>query len=185
MKTSIAFIVLFAFCMQPFVLRADDDDEKMYKGIRFGYQNSQLSESNWGELTSFYAGFFAARKLGASKFLSLYTGLEYYETGTTENDDNIVKLGYINLPLNLRAKIGPVYGFGGFNLAFKVGETVKVAGVDVSDAADIKGFDLGGQLGLGAKVAFIGIEIKYNVGLLEIYQNNTTSHFQAGLCVYF
>jgi hypothetical protein len=76
--------------------------------------------------------FFAARKLGVSKFLSLYTGLEYYETGTKENDDNIVKLGYINLPLNLRAKIGPVYGFGGFNLAFKVGETVKAGRLSMS-----------------------------------------------------
>lgn len=197
MKTKIYLFLLLVFCIQPCVLKAegpgkanynllrDDDDEKMYKGLRFGWQQSQLSESDWDPLSSFYAGIFAARKLGVSKFLSIYTGLEYYETGSRENDKNIIKLSYISLPLNLRVKLGPAYAFGGVNPSFKIADKVKVLGVDVSDEADISGFDMGGQLGVGAKLAFIGIELKYNVGFIQVIDDNTTSHLQAGLCLYF
>ena len=178
--------MLFAMCIQPAILVAqDEEDEKMYKGIKFGYQNSQLSESEWGELSSFYAGFFAAKKLGASKLFSIYTGLEYYETGTHENDDNTIKLSYISLPINLRIKLGPVYGFGGINPSFKIAEKVKILGADAKDLVDFTVFDMGGQLGLGAKIAFIGVEVKYNLGFIDIGNGNKTSHLQAGLCIYF
>ena len=185
MKTKICILVLVAICIQPFILRAQDDDEKLYKGIRFGYQNSQLSESDWGELSSFYVGIFGAKKIGVSKLLSIYTGLEYYETGTYHDADNQVKISYLSLPINLRVKLGPMYGFGGVNPSFKIGEDAKLLGVDVSDQTKISGFDMGAQLGIGAKLAFIGIEVKYNLGFIDISDGNKTSHLQAGLCVYF
>ena len=71
MKKIIYFIMLFAMCIQPAILLAqDEEDEKMYKGIKFGYQNSQLSKSDWGELSSFYAGFFDRLPEGSGPMFS-------------------------------------------------------------------------------------------------------------------
>ncbi len=167
-----------------------DENKKLYKGIRFGYQSSNFSNSDWGDLTSFYAGIFAVKKLGAGKLLSLYTGLEYYQTGASEDDNNEIILGYISLPINLRVQIGPVYAFGGFNPSFKISEDVTIAGQDPGDAFDINGFDVGGQIGLGAKFLFLGAEVKYNKGLISVFDSvngdeNMTEHLQAGLCLYF
>jgi hypothetical protein len=164
---------------------SDDDDKQFYKGIRLGYQNSNFSESEWDDLNSFYVGVFGAKKFGAGKLLSLYTGLEYYQTGSVENDDNKIVLSYLSLPINLRLKLGPVYAFGGFNPSFKIGETAKASGIDISDNLDAEVFDVGGQVGVGVKFLFLGLELKYNQGLIDVFEDNTTHHLQAGLCVYF
>jgi Outer membrane protein beta-barrel domain len=184
------FLLAFILIPSTSVLAGSDDDEKLYKGIRAGYQASNFSESDWDDLTSFYVGIFGAKRLGAGKLLSLYTGLEYYQTGASEDADNEIILGYLSLPINLRVKLGPVYAFGGFNPSFKISEDAKFLGVDIADDLDINGFDIGGQLGLGAKIAFIGVELKYNLGLTSVFTNsvdedNTTEHLQAGVCVYF
>lgn len=184
MKTIIYFILLATICLRPSILFGQDEEEKLYKGIRFGYQNSNLSESSFKELSSFYAGIFGGHALGGGHFLSIYTGLEYYQTGTKENDDNEIVLSYLSLPINLRGKLGPVYAFLGVNPSLKVHEKVKILGADVSDATSISAFDMGSQFGLGARIAFIGIEVKYNLGFIDIWDGNKTSHLQAGLCVY-
>ena len=162
---------------------AGDDDKKFYKGVRFGYQSSNLSESDWDDLHSFYVGVFGARKIGAGKLLSIYSGLEYYQTGTEENNDNKIVLNYLSVPLNLRVKLGPVYAFGGFNPSFKIAEKAKAGGEDFD--TDFNSFDIGGQIGIGVKFLFMGAELKYNQGLSDIGDENKTNHLQAGLCVYF
>ena len=142
-----------------------------------------------GDLSSFYAGFFGVKKIGAGKLLSLYSGLEFYQTGAQENDDNKIVLSYISIPINLRVKIGPVYAFGGVNPSFKIGEEVKFAGVDVSEVAEVNSFDIGGQIGIGAKFLFLGVEVKYNQGFIDAFtdgtESSTTNHLQVGACVYF
>lgn len=185
MKTNIYLTMLLAICLQSSNLFGQDDEEKLYKGIRFGYQTSNLSESSSDDLSSFYAGIFGGHAIGHGTFFSIYTGLEYYQTGTHHDNDNEIVLSYLSLPINLRGRIGPVYAFLGINPSLKIGEKVKVLGADVSDLTEISAFDMGSQFGLGAKIAFIGIEVKYNLGFIDIFDGNTTSHLQAGLCVYF
>ena len=96
------------------VLAADDDDKQFYKGIRVGYQGSNIDNSDMGDLTSFYVGFFGVKRIGAGKLLSIYSGLEYFQNGATDDEDNKIVLGYLSIPINLRVQIGPVYAFGGF-----------------------------------------------------------------------
>ena len=192
----ISLVLLMVFITFTTIAR-HDKDSKLYKGVRVGYQSSNLfdgSTSLHDNLSSFYVGFFGVKKLGAGKLLSLYSGLTFYQTGSKKNDDNQVVLGYISIPVSLRVKIGPAYAFGGFNAAFKVGEKVedaslKIAGIDAADFYDINGFDAGAQIGIGAKIAFIGAELKYNWGLIDISggEGNSinTQHFQAGLNFYF
>jgi hypothetical protein len=163
--------------------------KKLYKGIRFGYQDSNFSESDGDDLSSWYAGFFGVKSLGAGKLLSIYSGIEYFQNGTSNDGDNEIILGYISIPVNLRVQIGPLYAFAGFDPSFKVYEKVTILPQDV-DNFDINGFDIGGQIGIGAKFLFLGAEIKYNQGLTSVFtdagdKENTSHHIQAGLCVYF
>ncbi|HEX5002821.1 MAG TPA: outer membrane beta-barrel protein [Bacteroidia bacterium] len=177
-------LILVCSTRNVFAGSGDDDDDKKYsKGIRVGYQSSNLSESDWDNLNSFYVGIFGCRKFGAGKLLSLYSGLEYYQTGSEKNADNKIVLSYLDIPINLKFKLGMFYAFGGFNPAFKVSDNAKVAGKDVD--TDFDSFDIGGQLGVGIKFLFFGAEVKYNQGLIDIGNSNTTSHLQAGLCFYF
>jgi len=191
-------LLLFAFVFIPTtIVLADDDDKPFYKGIRVGWQQSNISNSEMGDLSSFYAGFFGVKKIGAGKLISMYSGLEFYQTGAQENDDNKIVLSYISIPINLRVKIGPVYAFGGVNPAFKIMNEITAGGVDVSDFQladgskpyEVNTFDIGGQVGVGAKFLFLGVEIKYNQGFLNVFkddtESSTTNHLQVGACVYF
>ena len=186
-------ILLLVFAILGSSVIAQDDDGKLYKGIRAGFQSSNIKDGGdeidgFDPYSGFYVGIFGARSLGAGKLLSLYSGLTFYQTGTKQDDDNKIVLSYISIPVNLRVKVGPAYAFGGFNAAFKVGEDSKFGGQDAEDLLDISGFDAGAQIGIGAKISFIGAELKYNAGLVDIADGEDgvkTSHFQAGLCVYF
>jgi hypothetical protein len=182
-KTALIVLLLTMGFLPAIAGGGDDDDKKFYKGVRFGYQSSNLSESDWDDLSSFYVGVFGVKKIGAGNLLSLYSGLEYYQTGTDKNADNKIVLNYLSIPLNLRLKLGPVYAFGGFNPSFMIADNAKIGGQDVDP--DINGFDIGGQIGIGVKFLFLGVELKYNQGLTDVGNDNKTNHLQAGLCVYF
>jgi len=190
MKNFLLIFLLALIVLPTTSVLADDDDKAIYKGLRFGWQDSNFGNSDWDDLSSFYAGIFVVKKIGAGKLLSIYSGLEYYQTGTSQDANNKIVLGYLSIPINLRLKVGPVYGFAGFNPSFKIMEDAKFAGVDVSDDVNVNGFDIGGQVGIGAKFLFLGVEVKYNQGLTSVFtdsngDDNTTHHLQAGLCVYF
>lgn len=191
-------LLLIGFVLIPTVkVLADDDDKPFYKGIRVGWQQSNISNSEWGDLSSFYAGFFGVKKIGVGKLLSIYSGLEFYQTGAQENSDNKIVLSYISLPINLRVKIGPVYAFGGVNPSLKIMDEMTIGGTDVSDLQladgskpfEVNAFDIGGQIGIGAKFLFLGVEVKYNQGFLDVFkegtESSTTNHLQVGACVYF
>ena len=183
-KTALIVLLLTMGFLPAVAGGGDDDDKKFYKGVRFGYQSSNLSESDWDDLSSFYVGVFGGHKIGGGRLLSIYSGLEYYQTGTRKNEDNKIVLNYLSIPLNLRFKFGPVYAFGGFNPSLKIADNAKVGGADFDP--DVNGFDIGGQIGIGFKFLFMGLEVKYNKGLSQIDDSdNTTQHLQAGLNVYF
>ena len=105
----ILFFLLLGFVLIPTEkILADDDDKPFYKGIRVGWQQSNFSNSDWGDLSSFYAGFFGVKKIGLGKLFSFYSGLEFYQIGSKEDNDNKFVISYISVPINLRVKVGPV-----------------------------------------------------------------------------
>jgi len=195
----ILFFLFLGFVLIPTEkILADDDDKPFYKGIRVGWQQSNFSNSDWGDLSSFYAGFFGVKKIGLGKLLSFYSGLEFYQIGSQKDNDNKFVISYISVPINLRVKVGPVYGFGGFNPSFKVMDEIIVGGVDASEIIlsngnsipfGVNAFDIGGQVGIGAKFLFLGVEVKSNQGFLDVFrdvtESTTSHHLQVGACVYF
>ncbi|MBK3517639.1 outer membrane beta-barrel protein [Carboxylicivirga marina] len=166
------------------------------KGIRAGWQSSfiaidgvDLSDDSNG----FYAGFFKSNNIGVS-ILKLDSGIEYYQVNGKKNllelfNEDIVgelKLHYINIPIALRVKLGPVYGLGGVSGAIKVAGKFEVNGQEV-DGMDVSTFDAGMHLGLGVKVLKFGIEAKYNWGLVDIIEDSDskTEYLQIGAVLFF
>lgn len=77
-------------------------------------------------------------------------------------------------------------------------DEIIVGGVDASEIIlsngnsipfGVNAFDIGGQVGIGAKFLFLGVEVKYNQGFLDVFrdvtESTTSHHLQVGACVYF
>ncbi len=162
------------------------------KGIRAGWQssyltigNQELSESSNG----FYVGFFKSNNIGID-LLKLNSGIEYYQiNGKANSDLNLktdLKLHYLSIPISLRAKIGPVYGFAGVNGAIKLGGDFTFMGEDIG-VSDVSTFDAGGHLGIGFKFMMLGVEAKYNWGFVDIMDDvdSKTEYLQIGAVLFF
>jgi hypothetical protein len=123
MNEALLVLALVAYLIN----KGNAQDEKPQKnGIRFGYHaasmvkdGSKPDESK--TLNRFYAGFFRSKKLGG--ILHFDSGIEYFQNGLKYTGDAKRTLHTIRIPLDLRLKIGPVYGLGGAAANFKVGKS--------------------------------------------------------------
>jgi len=156
------------------------------RGIRFGYIDSKLDKGSAGlydrGYSSFYVGFFNDQRIIPMLYFS--SGLDYYQSGSKENDGNKLVLHYLSVPLALKLKIGPVHGIGGIHGAVKVSSKLTVLGQS-SSAKDFGSFDAGAFLGAGIQILFIAAEIKYNWGLVDIYNGYKNNFMQVGLTLSF
>lgn len=162
--------------------------EKIDKGIKAGWQYSNLykdGESLFDDpYNGFYVGFFSNKKFLKTKLLQLNSALTYYQIGAKSSDSLKLKLHYLNLPVSLKVKLGPLYVFGGLNGALKLGGEKNILG-EKYDVKDFTTFDAGAFVGIGAKIAIIGIEVKYDWGLVDVNNGYKTQYLQAGLTVSF
>jgi hypothetical protein len=156
------------------------------RGIRGGYIEGKLDKGSAGLFdkgyNSFYVGFFNDQKI--IPMLYFYSGLDYYQTGSKTNDDNKLVLHYCSIPIALKLKIGPVMAFGGVHGAVKVSSRLTVLG-ESSPAKDFSTFDAGAFLGAGLHILFIGAEVKYTWGLVDIYNGYKNNFWQFGLTLGF
>ncbi len=155
------------------------------KGIRAGYQNSflKIDGEKFGSANDgFYIGFFKSNNI--VPLLKWNTGLEYYQVGSNSKEGDI-KLHYLSVPVSLKLKLGPVYGFAGVNGAIKLGGSsdFEAIGAGVSDFSTL---DAGTHLGLGFKFLMLGIEAKYNWGLVNQTDGDFRSEYlQVGAVLFF
>lgn len=156
------------------------------RGIRGGWIESEISKGGDSYLDakykSFYVGMFNDQKL--IPMLYIYTALDYYQTGSKYNDNNKLILHYISIPLGLKLKIGPVQAFGGVHGAVKVSSTYNLLAQPIS-SEKFSTFDAGTFIGLGLSIAFIGAEVKYTKGLVDINRGYKNNFWQVGLTLWF
>ena len=183
---------LFAILIMGFTLTVSADDGKGKKGIRAGFQTSNIyynGSSLESNLNSFYVGFFKDTKI--FPMLHFGTGLEYSQMGTFEDNDNKFVMHYLSIPLNLKLKIGPFYGLGGVAANFKVGEKWTIQGLEATSITKAKNFDVPVYAGLGFKVLMLQIEARYYWGTIDLYENTPTidpyktQYFQLGVGISF
>jgi hypothetical protein len=184
MKKALFLLMAFAMLMIAPLVKADEGPDG--KGIRAGYQNSFFrmdgDKAFDDPYNNFYIGFFKSNNI--VPLLKLNSGIEYFQVGGKSNDAEL-KLHYLSVPLSLRLKLGPIYGLGGFNGAIKLGGSSDFAAIG-ADTGDFSTIDAGAHLGVGFKFLMLGIEAKYNWGLIEQTDNNLKSEYlQVGAVLFF
>lgn len=158
-------------------------------GIRAGYLMSNVNgiEPSPNALHGFYAGFYHDRPIGDSKILWINGGTEYTQAGWSYDENNFQRLHYISLPGALKVKFGPVFLQGGFNLNFKVGETILVDGEDAkTDENKSKFFNFPLHAGLGVMLGPLTIDARYHYGLSNLNDTeNNIAYLQVGAGFHF
>ena len=166
------------------------DDKPQKNGIRVGYHAaSMVKDGSKPEesktLSSFYVGFFRSKKIGG--ILHFDSGIEYFQNGLKYTGDAKRTLHTISIPLDLRLKIGPVYGIGGAAANFKVSESFDVGDNSFTpiDSDKSNWFDIAAFAGAGVKVWILSVEARYHWGLLEVRNDLYSRYFQIGAAVSF
>ena len=154
-------------------------------GIRVGYHQSDIynnGTSSGYPNSNFYIGVYKNNKIIPT--LHWMFGVEYFQNGYKESNDNKWTLGTISVPINLKFKIGPVFAVGGVAANFKISEKLVTGGVDIEDQAST--FDLPLFLGAGFRILILNIEARYHWGMLEINDSGVKNQYlQVGVGVSF
>ena len=183
-KKILTIIVLCALSWGSFTTYAGDP---VKKGPIAGWHYSDIlkdgSSLYGGHYNSFFVGFFSNKNLGASGLLQFNSAIMYYQNGSKEDNDNWMRLHYLNIPLSLKVKIGPVYAFAGASGAIKLGGENHTLGIK-TDVKEINTWDAGVHGGIGAKVWILGIEAKYNWGLVDLSDGYKSQYLQLGILLY-
>jgi hypothetical protein len=156
-------------------------------GIHGGYIESDFKKSgnsylDFNKHKNFYVGFCKDTKI--IPLLHFMSGLDYYQAGAKLDDNNKLILHYLSVPLGLKLKLGPFEAFGGVHGAVKVSSKLTVLGQEVS-GEKFSTFDAGYFVGAGLKILFIGAEVRYTQGFVDVYKGYKNNFWQAGLGLWF
>jgi hypothetical protein len=185
-KTIFVLVTVLITSVSSFSQDKDDKDgPKRNYGFGAGVNFTSIHEGNTGGISTFYGSFIMNQRL--VPFFKLQTGLTYLRNGATIDADNDAELtlDYLQVPVLLRIKIGPIFLLTGFTGAVKIGQNY-TGDFDIKKG-DIKGFDFTSQLGGGFKLANFTIEGRYNWGKTNIYQGEGATvdyhsrYFQLGV----
>ena len=120
-------------------------------------------------------------------------GLEYLQNGAESTVDGSYSLGYVSIPIHIRAKLGPVFALVGVAANFKVTEA-KSGVFDSPGYLDSPGaFDLPLVAGFGFSFLMFSVEARYHYGTQVTNTRNefnvstdfTTSYLQLGVSAEF
>jgi len=182
----------YVFLLTSVAIQAQSEDEDNIRGIRGGWQSSDLfydnKEVGSTPLNAFYAGFFNENKI--IPMLYIGSGFEYFQNGSViSSNDTTYKQHLLSVPVYLKFKIGPVYAVGGASANFKVAEKYLFGDnkFDVPDALKANWFDIPVHLGLGVQILMFRVEAKYYWGTFDMYDNSSAKmqYFQLGAAVAF
>ena len=183
----LVFCVFFGFAFAPATAQ---DDKPKKNGIRAGYHGATLvyegsEPDSASTLSSFYVGFFRSKKIAT--ILHFDSGIEYFQNGVSYSSNSKRVLHTISVPLDLRLKVGPVYGVGGAAMNFKVSEEYKYGSNSYkpSDASKSNWFDIAAFAGAGVKIWILSVEARYHWGLLEVRNDLNSRYFQLGAAISF
>ena len=186
MKMKINIVLIL--CFIGLVSLAAKPVDKMKFGMRLGWQNSNLKNNGNsmfdGAYNGFFIGVFGDKQISKSGLTEINVGLTYYQVGSRYNENNKVTLHYLNLPVSFKVNVGPAYGFAGLNGAIKIGGQSYLLGIKF-DADNFDALDAGVFIGAGATFSRVGVEAKYDWGLVDLTNGYKTRYFQLGLMVYF
>ena len=170
-------------------IQAQDSEDK-FAGIRFGFHSAGLvidgeKPDTTNSLNNFYIGFFREKKI--APLLYWGSGVEYFQNGTKYTNNSKRVLHTLSVPLNLKLKVGPIFGVAGAAANFKVSEKIVIGDTNTSptDSNKSNWFDVPIYIGAGVKILFISVEARYHWGLLDIQKGYYNRYFQLGAALSF
>lgn len=166
-----------------------DDDKPSLLTITAGWSFADYVFDDAATSTDGKSGFFvgARKDIKIIPMLHFNTGLLYTQQGAVIKglgDDITVKTSYIDIPVGLKFKIGPVFATGGISGNIKVGDNFDEV---FGDEVELKGFDWAYSFGLGAKIAMFSLDLRWNNSFGDIIKDSDgggelkNSYFLVGL----
>jgi len=141
-------------------------------GARAGLNSSNLHETNFNNRQGFHLGAYYRIKLGA---IDIEPGLQFSEKGYkgTENitGDNVSeRLNYIDVPLLIRFNfLKAINIFAGPQASVLASRKYRLGNTSSSSTDIIKGYDLGGVVGVGLKLPLgLNLQASYDIGLTSL-----------------
>ncbi len=192
----IRFLLICGLLLSVSIAQAQKDDDKpslLTITAGWSFADYVLDDETIGG-TDPRSGFFAGLRKDVKivPMLHFNTGLLYTQQGTVFTglgDDIEIKTSYIDIPVGVKFKIGPVFATGGISGNIKVGDNFDEIAGDGPDAAELKGFDWAYSFGLGAKISIFSLDMRWNNSFGDIVKDNEgggelkNSYFLVGLGV--
>jgi hypothetical protein len=183
-KLSMFFLILLLASQ----VRAGDDEKDRPNGFRIGYVWSNLTKSGENaadNLDGLYAGFVRSMKL--APLFKFETGMEFCMNGAKQTENSKLQLGYLVLPAQVKAQLGPLVGQVGVNGNFRILQKFTVNGnsVDIDDSNRAAFFDLAVNAGAGFNILALTIEARYYWGLIDVRDGWYNRYAQLGLKINF
>ena len=156
-------------------------------GVRAGLQTAQLK----GDLDDlfnnnqnrYFVGIF--KESWVVPLLRFHMGLEYYETGSRDNGVDL-KLGYLSVPVALKADIGLFNVYGGISGAYRLFAHEEVNGDRLEVPGDkYERLDYSTFVGGGINILFIGVDIRHHWGRREVIDGYKNRFWQVGATLRF
>lgn len=164
------------------------EDKKITKGFRVGFNSSLYYEDgNKLDDSKRYGGFYIGG-YGESRIIPLLrygSGIEYRLNGVNLDKGNKINYHYLNVPLYLKAKVGPVFALTGVAPGLKITESKSLKVIDPFNNEKARRLDVPLFIGCGFKFLMISVDARYNWGLIEIYDEVKSQYLQIGASVYF
>lgn len=174
-------LLLFAFVTLLGITAATAQD------VQFGVKGGLNFASGYGDnsddlgtVTSFHAGI--ASEIPLSERFSFQPEILYSGQGY-DQDDNTVKLDYLNIPL-----MGKYYLLEGFSLEAgpQIGFLLGAENDDIDLKDTFDSVDLGVNVGLGYKFDNgLSLGARYNIGISDIKDGNRNGVFQLSIGYFF
>lgn len=165
----------------------DAQDKGGSFGIRAGFQTAQL-QSDIGALfegnqNRYFVGMY--KETWMVPILKFSAGIEYYETGSRQDEIDL-KLGYLSVPLAVKADLGLFNVYGGVSGAYRLYANERLNGEEM----DVPGtkynrFDYSTFVGGGITLLFVGIDIRHHWGKADVYNGFQNKFWQLGATIKF
>lgn len=190
MKISRLFI-LIAMLYSVGSLSAQDKDKPSLLTITAGWSYADYKIGDDSKTDARNGLFLGLRKdVKIVPMLHFNTGLLYTQQGASieysEGENSTLKSSYLDVPIGLKFKLGPIFATGGVSANIKLGDNFDDVYKGIPDAPELKAFDLVYSLGIGAKLAMLSIDLRWNNSFGDIIKDNDgesimNSYFLVGL----
>jgi hypothetical protein len=146
-------------------------------GLRAGLSSANFSPTNYQSKTGFHFGGYYRYDLDR---FSIEPGVQFSQKGYQSNAKYTAsvideKLNYLDIPFLIRAEITPsINVFAGPQASFLLSRNYELDGVTSNSTEVIRGYDVGGLIGVGTKFkGGLNAQLSYDMGLIGLNYFNT------------